>query len=105
MEVVGGSLLLAQRPLGEALAKLAALGFREVELGVQDWCDLKPTNLIRHFERELDRTQTALSQHGLAPVALNAAIGEGPTERMQAVLRFAEALGVRHVTIQALTEA
>lgn len=102
MEIVGGSLLLTQHPLDEVLARLKSMGFRWIELGVQDWCDLRPDDLVCHFERELERTRVALDRHGLEPVAINASAGSKPNGRMEAMLRFAQALAVRHVTIQSL---
>lgn len=94
--------------LDAALAALAGLGFREVDLIVIDsWGLVSQEALVRDFDAETARVRGLLQQHGLEAVSINTAFSPQLHERgeasaneerrrqVRAVCRFMKALGIR----------
>ena len=106
MEVAGSTLSFSRAPLAEALAGLAGMGFRTVELAaLEGWAHIAPSRLADDLTGEVDRVREALAATGMRPVAINAGLGVGePGEQLRrgaALFRFAAALDVPVVTLPA----
>lgn len=100
------TLAFARRPLEEALAGAASLGFRAVDLAVlEGWAHVDPSWLAAGGARRTASVARLLARHGLHAVALNVGLGDAHGgelgRRLDAVLGLAEALGSGLVTLQA----
>jgi sugar phosphate isomerase/epimerase len=64
--------------LEEALAAIAAAGFREVDLlTIDGWAHIHPSALVSEASRktQIDRTRELLQRYGLRPIATNSGVG------------------------------
>ncbi|MCC7495197.1 MAG: sugar phosphate isomerase/epimerase [Fimbriimonadaceae bacterium] len=94
--------------LPTALATIARLGFREVDLiCIPQWEHVVPADLVSNFAATADQVAGLLAQHGLTAIAGNLALGHlyqrdsTLTERLAqaaAVARLMQRLGVRLVS-------
>lgn len=93
--------------LDHALGRLAALGFREVDLIViESWKLLSPAALVADFEAEAGRVERLLAKHGLKAVSVNAAFtpdlhdrsdaagNEARKQQVRALLQLFRRLGI-----------
>lgn len=88
------------------MRKLAALGFRYVDLGtVEGWAHLAPSEIADEPDRVAERLVRLFDRDGLQPVAFNAGLGtDDPDEqqrRLRGLCRLAQRLGVRVITLPA----
>lgn len=93
--------------LDHALARLRALGFREVDLIViESWGLVSLKRLVGDFEAECSRVEALLDKHGLCAVSVNAGFDavfhepleaesrESLREQVHALARFMQRLGI-----------
>jgi len=86
-----------RKPIGEAYAQVAEMGFEFVDLiCIPGWNQILPERLASGFEAELGAIGGALNESVLTPVALNAALPQlhnrRDSERNEGRLREMEAL-------------
>jgi sugar phosphate isomerase/epimerase len=66
----------SDRPLAEALARLAARGAQEIDLlCIEGWAHVNPSALAERFDAEAARIESALAAQGLRVTALNTMSG------------------------------
>jgi sugar phosphate isomerase/epimerase len=74
MALACSTTVASDRPLDEALGRIAALGVRHVDLLAMDgWAHVSPRELARDWDRASNRVAAALRKHGLELAALNTA--------------------------------
>ncbi|MCZ7646844.1 MAG: sugar phosphate isomerase/epimerase [Planctomycetota bacterium] len=82
----------------DALAEIAALGFRHADLiAIPGFGQLIPAELARDFEAQARRAEAALAKHDLTAVAVNAAFGH-------LRLRAPELLAQRRAEVEAVAK-
>jgi sugar phosphate isomerase/epimerase len=106
MTVAGSALIFGRASLDDAMAGLARLGFRTVELAaLEGWAHIAPSRLTQDFATELHAVRDALAAAQLTPIAINAGLGAAdPVEqerRAAALFDLAAALGCGVVTLPA----
>lgn len=102
MLVAGSTLLYTRLPLSERLCRLADLGFEAVDLAAfEGWTGPQPSDLVADAD-VADRVVDAVASSGLAPVAVNAGLGDtDQADRVRAVAGLADRLSAPVVTVQA----
>lgn len=87
------TLCFTQQTLVDALGRIAELGFRHVDLGVQGWAHVSAPELVNSGEQFGHLLQSGLKQAGLSLSAMNVGLGQNanvaPEEQIAAVSALA----------------
>ncbi len=112
MKIAGSTIAFTGKPLGEALAGLAGMGFDQVDLlTFHGWAHINPADLVGCAGSRADEVRRMLDEHGLQAAALNAkptfhmntpvrSEQERNLEELKALGEFARRVGAGRVTLQ-----
>lgn len=106
MKIAGSTLIFTELPLVDTIQKVAALGFRHIDLAlIEGWANLSPSAVLGREREIASQLQAACAAAGIRPAGLNLGLGQAPIEiqieRLQALAKIACHLGVDTLTIGA----
>ena len=96
LHVACSTLCFTQLPLDEALRRIAQLGFRYVDLGVQAWAHASATELALSGEGFGDTLQRGLEQAGVALSAMNVGLERAASVSLEEQTAAVAALAASH---------
>lgn len=96
LQVACSTLCFTQLPLDEALQRIAHLGFRYVDLGVQSWAHVSAPELVQSGETIGDALQRGLKHAGVALSAMNVGLDRNAGVSLKDQTEAASALAASH---------
>ncbi len=105
LHIACSTLCFTQQPLDEALRRIAQLGFRYVDLGVQHWSHISVPELVHSGEKVANSLQQGLQQAGVELSAMNVGLDRSAdvslAEQVSAVCALAASHNLPAICISA----
>ena len=105
LHIACSTLCFTQQPLDEALQRIAQLGFRYVDLGIQRWSHISVRELVQSGENIAASLQRGLQQAGVELAAMNVGLDRSAdvplAEQVSAVCALAAAHNLPAICINA----
>lgn len=96
LHIACSTLCFTQQSLREALQRIAQLGFRYVDLGVQHWAHVSALELVQSGEDVAALLQRGLEQNNLALCAMNVGLDRNADDSLKAQIAAACTLAAAH---------
>ena len=105
MRIACSSLAFSRQSLEESFQRIAALGFRYVDVGIQEnWAHINPSDIERDLVGVKERLDRAYQRHGLTLITSNVGLGTEDRSlqerRLEAVCELLATYEIESVTIQ-----